>query len=29
VRFITDLIQPEVFAAHCTLAGGEVIPEPF
>jgi prepilin-type N-terminal cleavage/methylation domain-containing protein/prepilin-type processing-associated H-X9-DG protein len=27
VRFLGDQIQPEVFAALCTMAGGEVIPE--
>jgi prepilin-type N-terminal cleavage/methylation domain-containing protein/prepilin-type processing-associated H-X9-DG protein len=29
VRFLSDQIQPELFAALCTLAGGEVIPEPY
>jgi prepilin-type N-terminal cleavage/methylation domain-containing protein/prepilin-type processing-associated H-X9-DG protein len=29
VHFLSDQIQPELFAALCTLAGGEVIPEPF
>jgi prepilin-type N-terminal cleavage/methylation domain-containing protein/prepilin-type processing-associated H-X9-DG protein len=27
VRFLSDQIQPEVFAALCTLEGGEVIPD--
>jgi prepilin-type N-terminal cleavage/methylation domain-containing protein/prepilin-type processing-associated H-X9-DG protein len=27
VRFLSDQIQPELFAALCTLAGGEVIPD--
>jgi prepilin-type N-terminal cleavage/methylation domain-containing protein/prepilin-type processing-associated H-X9-DG protein len=29
VRFLSDQIQPELFAALCTLAGGEVIADPF
>jgi prepilin-type N-terminal cleavage/methylation domain-containing protein/prepilin-type processing-associated H-X9-DG protein len=29
VCFLSDQIQPELFAALCTLAGGEVIADPF
>ncbi len=29
VRFLSDQVQPELFAALCTLAGGEAIPETF
>jgi prepilin-type N-terminal cleavage/methylation domain-containing protein/prepilin-type processing-associated H-X9-DG protein len=29
MRFLSDQMQPELFAALCTLAGREVIPDPF